>query len=376
MHAQTLAFYRLLDELQAAHPGLEIESCSSGGARVDLGVLERTDRVWVSDYIDPHERQAMLRWTAQLVPPEYLGSHIASGRSHTTGRRHDLAFRAGTAIFGHLGIEWDLTAATEQELAELREWIAFYKRAPRPAARRRPGPDGRARATSVLVHGVVAPTGPARSSRMATMSSSIASVSPPLRLRGLDPDRTYRLRPVLVGAEPSGLVAAAVVGRAGRGRDARAGPGAPARTPGADVDFPGAVFSGAVLAHTGVSPLRSCIPTRSCCSPPPRCSSERAPGAGNGDGPTLRLGRSHSGNTPRPGWPAGPEVSTMGGRDRYRERRDDLTPARPDQVAHRPDQVPSTPCSGPAATSPRAPRRSPRRLPRGPRRSPSSARCS
>jgi alpha-galactosidase len=104
--------YRLMDELRAAHPGLEIESCSSGGARVDLGVLERTDRIWVSDNIDPHDRQQMLRWTTQLVPPEYLGSHIASGASHTTGRRHDLAFRAGTAIFGHLGIEGDLATAS------------------------------------------------------------------------------------------------------------------------------------------------------------------------------------------------------------------------------------------------------------------------
>lgn len=51
VHEQTQAFYRLVDEIKAAHPGLEIESCSSGGARVDLGVLERTDRVWVSDCI-------------------------------------------------------------------------------------------------------------------------------------------------------------------------------------------------------------------------------------------------------------------------------------------------------------------------------------
>ena len=54
--------------------------------RVDLGVLERTDRVWVSDCIDPLERQQMNRWTAQLLPPELLGSHIASPRSHSTGR--------------------------------------------------------------------------------------------------------------------------------------------------------------------------------------------------------------------------------------------------------------------------------------------------
>ncbi|HEY0815538.1 MAG TPA: alpha-galactosidase, partial [Pseudonocardia sp.] len=127
VHAQTLAFYRLLDEIRAAHPDLEIESCSSGGARVDLEVLERTDRVWVSDNIDPHDRQRMLAWTGQLLPPEYLGSHIASGRSHSTGRIHDLGFRAGTAVFGHLGIEWDLAMASAAEMAELRAWIAFYK---------------------------------------------------------------------------------------------------------------------------------------------------------------------------------------------------------------------------------------------------------
>ena len=127
MHEQTLAFYRLVDEIKAAHPGLEIESCSSGGARVDLGVLERTDRVWVSDCIDPLERQQMHRWTTQLIPPELMGAHIASGRSHTTGREHDLNFRAATAVFGHLGIEWDLAKASEAELAELGDWISFYK---------------------------------------------------------------------------------------------------------------------------------------------------------------------------------------------------------------------------------------------------------
>ena len=60
VHAQTLATYRLMAELKRAHPGLEIESCSSGGGRVDLGVMEIADRVWVSDCIDPLERQQML----------------------------------------------------------------------------------------------------------------------------------------------------------------------------------------------------------------------------------------------------------------------------------------------------------------------------
>ncbi|SMH49038.1 alpha-galactosidase [Rathayibacter oskolensis] len=128
VHEQTLATYRLLDELRATLPGLEIESCSSGGARVDLEILERTDRVWASDCIDAHERQHIQRWTQQLLPPELVGSHVGSLQAHTTGRRLDLDFRAATALFGHFGIEWDLGAATEQEREALAEWVALYKR--------------------------------------------------------------------------------------------------------------------------------------------------------------------------------------------------------------------------------------------------------
>jgi alpha-galactosidase len=195
VHAQTLAFYRLLDELRAAHPGLEIESCSSGGARVDLEVLQRTDRIWVSDNIDPHDRQHMLRWTTQLVPPEFLGSHVASDRNHVTGRRHDLAFRAGTAVFGHLGVEWDLTRATAEQAAELADWITFFKEhrdllLGGDLVRMDGYGEG------LLVHGVLAPDRSGALFAMAVLASPYPDPPARLRLRGLDPHRLYRLRPV------------------------------------------------------------------------------------------------------------------------------------------------------------------------------------
>ena len=127
-HDQTLATYRLLDELRARHPGVEIESCSSGGARVDLGILARTDRVWASDTNDALERQSIQRWTQLLLPPELVGSHVGPPKAHTTGHTHDLSFRGATALFGHFGIEWDIASATDEERAELAEWIARYKR--------------------------------------------------------------------------------------------------------------------------------------------------------------------------------------------------------------------------------------------------------
>lgn len=127
VHDQTVAVYRLLDELREEFPSLEIESCSSGGARVDLGILERTDRVWASDCIDPLERQSIQRWTSQLVPLELMGAHIASDVSHTTHRRHSPSFRAITALFGHLGLEMDLTVLSAEDEEELRSWIAVYR---------------------------------------------------------------------------------------------------------------------------------------------------------------------------------------------------------------------------------------------------------
>ncbi|KQQ22060.1 alpha-galactosidase [Rathayibacter sp. Leaf299] len=122
-----LALYRLLDELRARHPGVEIESCASGGARVDLGILARTDRIWTSDCIDPLERQTIQPYTQLVVPPELMGQHIGGPQSHSTGRTQSLAFRAGTALPGHLGIEWDvsdLDPAVEDELAA---WVAFHR---------------------------------------------------------------------------------------------------------------------------------------------------------------------------------------------------------------------------------------------------------
>ncbi|MGR6917380.1 alpha-galactosidase [[Actinomadura] parvosata] len=191
VHAQTLATYRLLDELRARHPGLEIESCSSGGARVDYGILARTDRVWTSDSNDALDRQHIQRWTGLLVPPERMGCHVGAPRDHVTGRMLPLAFRAATALFGHMGVEWDLTAASQEELEELATWIALHKRL-RPVLHagrvvRADHPD-----PSALLHGVVTPE---RAVYAYVQISSRPVIEPgPLRLPGLDPEAAYEVR--------------------------------------------------------------------------------------------------------------------------------------------------------------------------------------
>lgn len=126
-HEQTLALYRLLDRVRRTHPSVEIESCASGGARMDYGILKHTHRFWLSDCNDAQERQQMQQWAALFFPAEIIGSHIGPLASHTTGRMHSLATRAGTACFGHMGIEWDVRQLTEQERLTLRHYIQLHK---------------------------------------------------------------------------------------------------------------------------------------------------------------------------------------------------------------------------------------------------------
>ena len=202
VHAQTLAVYALLDTLRARHPGLEIESCSSGGARVDLGILARTDRVWASDCIDPVERQTIQRWTGLLLPPELIGSHVGAPRNHTTGRRHDLSFRAGTALFGHFGIEWDLAGADEAELEELTAWVQLYKHHRHWLHRGRVVRADTADA-STLIHGIVADDGDQALYAVVQMSSSVTTTPGRIRLPGLAPDTRFTISRTGPGPGPA-----------------------------------------------------------------------------------------------------------------------------------------------------------------------------
>ncbi|WHE35317.1 alpha-galactosidase [Microbacterium sp. BDGP8] len=192
VHEQTLAVYRLIDELRRRHPDLEIESCASGGGRVDLGILERTDRIHPSDSHDPHDRFGILRWTGLLVPPEMMGSHVASPVSSVTGRAHDLQFRCAVAFLGHFGIEWDIRDLDEHDRRVLGDWIARYRRHRHLIATGRTVGSGELDAAAPQVRGVVAPNGSEALFTIVTPTTSADTIAR-VRFPGLSTDRSYRV---------------------------------------------------------------------------------------------------------------------------------------------------------------------------------------
>ena len=197
-HAQTLAVYRLIDQLRDAHPDVEIESCASGGGRIDFGILERTERVWTSDCNDALERQTIQRWASTLIPPEVMGAHIGPPRSHTTGRTHSLSFRAATAFFGHLGLEWNLLDLDDAELARVAAIVALHRRHrdllhTGDVLRIDRGDDG------TIAHGVVAPDRSAAIVSLVRLTTSASLLPDPLRIPDLDQDRTYEIADLPLG---------------------------------------------------------------------------------------------------------------------------------------------------------------------------------
>ena len=180
---------------------MEIESCASGGGRVDLGIAQIVDRFWVSDCNDALERQYIQRYTQVAIPPEMLGSHIGPTESHTTGRVHSLGFRAITALFGHAGLEWDITKATADEQAHLKSWATYYKQN-RDLLHSGKVERVETNNEATFVHGVVSQDKSKAIFAYVTLQGQAASRANAILIDGLDSNRSYSVKAVYPVGKP------------------------------------------------------------------------------------------------------------------------------------------------------------------------------
>ncbi|MGI5239112.1 alpha-galactosidase [Dactylosporangium sp. CA-139066] len=125
-HARNL--YAILDRLRRAHPTVRFESCASGGGRVDLGILARTDQVWPSDNTDAADRLLIQEGFGQLYPARAMTAWVTDAPNFLTGNRLPLRFRFHVAMAGVLGIGGDLPAWSLSDQAEAAALIGQYKR--------------------------------------------------------------------------------------------------------------------------------------------------------------------------------------------------------------------------------------------------------
>jgi alpha-galactosidase len=140
-----------------------------------------------------------------LIPPEVMGAHIGPTRAHTTGRVHTLAFRAATALFGHLGVEWNVARLDVDRRSALAAAITVHKRF---RSLLHTGDVVRFDTESeYCAHGVYAEDRSEALVSFAQLATSRSLTPPVLRLPGLDPEARYRVEHVALPDERLGMAA-------------------------------------------------------------------------------------------------------------------------------------------------------------------------
>ncbi|UJB18788.1 MULTISPECIES: alpha-galactosidase [Lysobacter] len=202
--------YWILAELRRKHPKLEIESCSGGGGRVDLGIMAFTDQVWPSDNTDPYDRLSMQDGFSHAYAPAVMMAWVTDSPNWVNKRETSLDYRFLSSMQGGLGIGANLNHWKDADFATAKRMVEAYKQVRRTVQQgdlyRLISPwDGGRRSATLSV---------SADRRQAVLfaflhSGTKALPDPAIRLRGLDPAKRYRISRLGGGAAPDSVPAEA-----------------------------------------------------------------------------------------------------------------------------------------------------------------------
>lgn len=126
-HRYMLGLYHVMDEITSRFPNVLFESCSGGGGRFDPGILYYMPQTWTSDDTDAIERLKIQYGTSMVYPNVAMGCHVSAVPNHQVARITPFATRGISAMCGNFGYELDLTKLTDEEKAQTKAQVAFYK---------------------------------------------------------------------------------------------------------------------------------------------------------------------------------------------------------------------------------------------------------
>ncbi|MBP5233176.1 MAG: alpha-galactosidase [Planctomycetes bacterium] len=197
-HRFVLGVYRLYRMLLAEFPDLLIEGCSGGGGRFDAGILAYSPQIWCSDDTDAMERLAIQTGTSLFYPPSSMGAHVSVCPNHMTGRTVPFATRGYVALAGTFGYELDLTKMSPEDRATAKEQIALYHRWHDLVEcgdyyRLLPERLEDVEKARLVAWSFVAPDRRRATVTFVCRSQLVHAPDPKVFLRGLDPERLYKV---------------------------------------------------------------------------------------------------------------------------------------------------------------------------------------
>lgn len=123
----TRNYYSILVDLRKKHPNVEIESCSGGGGRVDLGVMKLTDEVWPSDNTDAFDRLLIQDGFTYAYTPGVMMAWVTDSPTWVNNRTLSMEYRFLSAMQGSLGIGADLSKWAPADFEEAKKMVDVYK---------------------------------------------------------------------------------------------------------------------------------------------------------------------------------------------------------------------------------------------------------
>ncbi|MBA4056944.1 MAG: alpha-galactosidase, partial [Marivirga sp.] len=192
----TEGLFTVLKRLRNKFPDVVIMLCSGGGGRIDYGTLPYFDEYWISDNTDAIDR-IFIQWgTTYFFPPIGLASHVSVVPNHITQRTTPLKFRFDVAMSAKLGMDLQPKDMSKEEKEFSRNAILVYNGIKH----------------LVQFGDMYRLLSPYESNRVALMYAStdkkealvftylmkkeIYGNDQALYVKGLDPERTYRLKEI------------------------------------------------------------------------------------------------------------------------------------------------------------------------------------
>ena len=194
---------KVLRRIQEKYPRLVMQSCASGGGRVNYGVLPYYDEFWTSDNTDALQRIYMQWGVSNFYPAVAMASHVSASPNHQTGRNVPLKLRFDVAMSGRLGLELQPSKMTGKEKEFARRAIADYKEI-RPIVQqgdlyRLISPYDKTGYASLMY---VAPEKDRAVWFVYKLEHFLNMPSPAFRMAGLDPGKRYRITELNVDGKP------------------------------------------------------------------------------------------------------------------------------------------------------------------------------
>jgi len=183
------ALYDVMARMAQTYPRVMAMLCSGGSGRADYGALKYFHCFWPSDNTDPRSR-VFIQWGfSHFFPACTLCDHV------TRMGKRPMKFALDVAMSGALGVDMDIRKLSSADRQTLAAGIALYKADLRELVSqgdlyRLESPYDGPRAALNYVS-----PDRARAVLFVYQLKTIA-VSQPVKLRGLDPQRHYRLREV------------------------------------------------------------------------------------------------------------------------------------------------------------------------------------